>query len=705
MPFRYELERYSRQYTSNKSAPQWTHISQPSIIILENMFPAGTINNGAGEPILKVVSDQTVLLESLNVSYRYAESLKAKALLKSPTIGIRYNYTVLDDNAMPICQETRKIQLRFKTVSDFESCASIIERYINCRRMNDPTLNLNGESSISNQTQENTNSVSQFRTSVVTYNNVNLERTQREPSVVNARAGQHQQRIGPQNSSSTASPTSSYTSAFSDNTRNSMIQIDEDRSKFQLRDSQSSFTNNINMQQFTVSQQNNQVRDVHKNNLSRSSMNNVELHQSNGIHDQNQQIKSANTSVRQRNSQNNSLPHINNQHMTSAVLRSSKYMENEHNQKSVSYTNNQSIYINPNITQNEPDKPSYTPSRYMSVPPQVSTHKTHKAPLSAQNDQFSRQSQQQAYSLQQQNEYNQKQYQIKLQTDTNESRVRQNLQTTHHNINIENSQRTFNEQENVEKNETNITQNNSSITDNASMGSSHTDNVNMTFQSSHQSMSPNNRKVTNSTQSRFGSFSNPQKNILQNMPNLQLPCTQNQITTNSVAVQQVKIKQEQMDISPTLHKKEPYFIDLTINEDDNGFEFDFQPTRVPSSHIQAKSQPNLINQSQFAQSIASQVHLQPTNSDQPSTLLSHSTQNTYSSAKQISPHLTQEGFQHLRNRPLSTIQPLNNNLIQRQHIPLPEDDDELQDWILEILKDPNFPQFSREAMESTSSGV
>lgn len=65
MPFRYELEKYSRQYTSNisnKSAPQWNHISQPSIIILENMFPAGTINNGAGEPILKVVSDQNVLL-------------------------------------------------------------------------------------------------------------------------------------------------------------------------------------------------------------------------------------------------------------------------------------------------------------------------------------------------------------------------------------------------------------------------------------------------------------------------------------------------------------------------------------------------------------------------------------------------------------------------------------------------------------------
>jgi hypothetical protein len=63
--FRYELEKYSRQYSSDKLniSPQWTHILQPSIIILENMFPAGVIDSGgAGEPVLRVVSDQNILL-------------------------------------------------------------------------------------------------------------------------------------------------------------------------------------------------------------------------------------------------------------------------------------------------------------------------------------------------------------------------------------------------------------------------------------------------------------------------------------------------------------------------------------------------------------------------------------------------------------------------------------------------------------------
>src|SRR5207244_648839 len=135
-------------------------------------------------------------------------------------------------------QETRKIQLRFKNINDFESCASVIERYISCKRMNDPTLSLNGELSISNQTQESTNSISQFQTN--TYNNMILNRAQREPSVAEARAGQ--QRISSQDCSSTASSSSSSTSTFSDNTRNPIIQIDEEHSK--LRDSRSSFTNN-----------------------------------------------------------------------------------------------------------------------------------------------------------------------------------------------------------------------------------------------------------------------------------------------------------------------------------------------------------------------------------------------------------------------------------------------------------------------------
>jgi hypothetical protein len=537
--------------------------------------------------------------------------------------------------------------------------------------MNDPTSNLNGEPSISNQSQGNTNSVSQFQTNIVPCNNSNLNRAQREPSVANARAGQHQQqRIG----SSTASSASSYTSAFSDNTRNSMIQIDENHSKLQLRDSQSSFSNNINMQQFVGSQLDNQVQDVHKNNLSRFSTNNIELHQSNtgDIQNQNQQVKLSNISIRQKNS--------------------FKYTKNEHSQEPMSYANNQNININPNVTQNESNKSSYTSNRYMSVPPQISTR---KAPLLAQGDQLSHQSQQQAYTLEQQNKYNQKQYQNQPRTNTDTSRVRQNLQAAHK-INVENLQRTFNEQENGE---TNITQNNLGIKDNASMRSSNTSYMNITSQSSHQSMSPNQIDVTDCSQSRFVSFSSPQisqKDILQNMPNLQLPCTPNQITTNSVAVQQVKIKQEKMDISPTLHK-EPYFIDLTINDDDN-FELDFQPTQVPVSHIQAKtrkSQPNLINQSQFAESIVSQVYLQPTNLDKSPTL-THSTHHTTSSVKQVSPQntcLTHDSFQNLRNQSLSTIQPSNNNSIQRQHIPLPEDDDELQDWILDILKDPNFPQF------------
>ena len=63
-PFHYELEKYSRQYSSNtlNKYPQWTHILQQSMIILENMFPAGVISGGAEERVLKVVSDQNVLL-------------------------------------------------------------------------------------------------------------------------------------------------------------------------------------------------------------------------------------------------------------------------------------------------------------------------------------------------------------------------------------------------------------------------------------------------------------------------------------------------------------------------------------------------------------------------------------------------------------------------------------------------------------------
>ncbi|CAG8454012.1 14261_t:CDS:2 [Acaulospora morrowiae] len=135
--FRYEIEKYSRSYTTASTtlsqSPQWTNISQPDIVVsLENMFPAGVIAAGAEEPVLKVTVGGNTLLECLNVSYRHTDSTKAKALLKSPTIGIKYVYTVDNQNGM-ISHEARKFQLKFKTVDDFESCARIIGRYISCK--------------------------------------------------------------------------------------------------------------------------------------------------------------------------------------------------------------------------------------------------------------------------------------------------------------------------------------------------------------------------------------------------------------------------------------------------------------------------------------------------------------------------------------------------------------------------------------------
>ncbi|CAG8821964.1 13246_t:CDS:2, partial [Racocetra persica] len=159
-PFRYELEKYSRSYSSTSATSnQWTHISRPNVFVfLENMFPAGVIVAGVGEPILKVIADQNTLLECLNFSYRHTNILKAKALLRSPTIGIRYNYSIVDRNGVTTAQETRKFQLRFKTNEDFESCAGIIGRYISCKPIlgNDSSVSSsasNNELGISNQTQ------------------------------------------------------------------------------------------------------------------------------------------------------------------------------------------------------------------------------------------------------------------------------------------------------------------------------------------------------------------------------------------------------------------------------------------------------------------------------------------------------------------------------------------------------------------------
>ncbi|CAJ0626713.1 4778_t:CDS:2 [Entrophospora sp. SA101] len=76
------------------------------------------------------------VLECLNFSYQNVNSIKAKALLKSPTIGIRYNhyYTHSSTNTNNnIVLEIRKFQIRFKNSQDFDLCSRILGRYISCQ--------------------------------------------------------------------------------------------------------------------------------------------------------------------------------------------------------------------------------------------------------------------------------------------------------------------------------------------------------------------------------------------------------------------------------------------------------------------------------------------------------------------------------------------------------------------------------------------
>ncbi|KAF0438325.1 hypothetical protein F8M41_004257 [Gigaspora margarita] len=222
-PFRYELEKYSRSYASTSATSnQWTHISRPNVFVsLENMFPAGVIVAGVGEPILKVIADQNTLLECLNVSYRHTNILKAKALLRSPTIGIRYNYSIVDRNGVTTAQEARKFQLRFKTIEDFESCAGIIGRYISCKPIlgNDSNVSSSAnanELGISNQTQV----LSKVQTP---FNNISIipqqqiTRSQREQSVTLTTRQESSQKSYSLDSSSRPS-TSSSTSSFATTT-------------------------------------------------------------------------------------------------------------------------------------------------------------------------------------------------------------------------------------------------------------------------------------------------------------------------------------------------------------------------------------------------------------------------------------------------------------------------------------------------------
>ncbi|CAG8721417.1 14652_t:CDS:2, partial [Racocetra fulgida] len=164
--------------------------------------------------------------ECLNVSYRHANILKAKALLRSPTIGIRYNYSIVDRNGVTTAQETRKFQLRFKTNEDFESCAGIIGRYISCKPIlgNDSSVSSstsNNELGISNQTQI----LSKVQTP---FNNIGtmhqqITRSQREQSVTlttRQESGQKEYNIPDSSSrSSASSSTSSFATTTDINSR------------------------------------------------------------------------------------------------------------------------------------------------------------------------------------------------------------------------------------------------------------------------------------------------------------------------------------------------------------------------------------------------------------------------------------------------------------------------------------------------------
>jgi hypothetical protein len=86
-------------------------------------------------------------------------------------------------------------------------------------------------------------------------------------------------------------------------------------------------------------------------------MNDIGLHQSNisSVENQNQQVGlQSNTSIQQINSQNNFSPHT----VASTESRSSNDTGNGRSQE-------QGININPAVTQNELDKPSYPSNRFI----------------------------------------------------------------------------------------------------------------------------------------------------------------------------------------------------------------------------------------------------------------------------------------------------------------------------------------------------
>ncbi|CAG8475522.1 6815_t:CDS:2 [Ambispora leptoticha] len=117
---------------NDQSGTPWRHYHQPNIILkLENMYPPN-MTGGGGEPILTVYDDKGSIVEQFNASYKYASTTKARMGLKSPVIGIKYCETEIDGIGRTT-EKFIKLQIRFQNIEDFESCSSILGRYITKR--------------------------------------------------------------------------------------------------------------------------------------------------------------------------------------------------------------------------------------------------------------------------------------------------------------------------------------------------------------------------------------------------------------------------------------------------------------------------------------------------------------------------------------------------------------------------------------------
>ncbi|CAG8476409.1 9013_t:CDS:2 [Ambispora gerdemannii] len=114
---------------NDQTALPWFHYCQPNIMLkLENMYPPNVLGGG-GEPIFTVYDDRGSILEQFNASYKYAATTKAKMGLRSPIIGIKYSETEVDGIGRTT-EKIIKIQIRFRNAEDYELCSSIFGRYI-----------------------------------------------------------------------------------------------------------------------------------------------------------------------------------------------------------------------------------------------------------------------------------------------------------------------------------------------------------------------------------------------------------------------------------------------------------------------------------------------------------------------------------------------------------------------------------------------